>query len=133
VWGQGTDGHLYHQSLTNAGWSGWDQDLGITLAANSSPAVTSRSKGNVDVFVTGTDGLLYHKWTVNGAWYGGGMGSWEQHGGFTFKPGTSPAVVAKGLHALDVWGQGTDGHLYHQSLTNAGWSGWDQDLGITLG
>ena len=108
----GTNHALYH--MWNDGtMHGWE-NLGGYLT--SSPAATSPTTGDIDVFGRGGDGAVWWKT------YYTGWKSWTSLGG-QLTSGTGPAACSWGPGRLDVFVQGTDGALWQKAYNN-GWAGW---------
>jgi Uncharacterized protein conserved in bacteria (DUF2334) len=108
----GTNHALYH--MWNDGtMHGWE-NLGGYLT--SSPAATSPTTGDIDVFGRGGDGAVWWKT------YYTGWKSWTSLGG-QLTSGTGPAACSWGSGRLDVFVQGTDGALWQKAYNN-GWAGW---------
>jgi len=53
---------------------------------------------------------------------------WEDLGGVIID---APAVTSKHMNNLEVFGRGTDNHLWHKYRNGSSWSDWE-DLGGTL-
>ncbi|HVH15539.1 MAG TPA: IPT/TIG domain-containing protein [Candidatus Angelobacter sp.] len=120
---RGTNNGLYWNSLSNAGWAGWQQIPGATL---STPALCPSSPGRIDVVIRGTDGSIYHSSFTNGVW----SGSWDGPGGGTLD---SPScAVLNGLLYVAV--RGTDNGTWVNSLnmTTGRWASWVSLGGGTL-
>jgi len=111
----GTNKALYH--IWNDGaWSSW-QSLGGILT--SSPAATSPSGVEINVYGRGNDGALWQREYMNNAW-----SNWASLGG-KISPGTGPAACYWGQGTLDVFVQGTNGALWYKFREpTISWSSW---------
>lgn len=91
----------------------------INSGSHSTPAVTSRGSGMIDVFFHGTDNLVYHYLLQSGNVVGS-----DRINGFTLGEASNLAAVANAVHSLDLFGRGTDGVLYSTYLDAQGWHPW---------
>ncbi|KAJ6087463.1 hypothetical protein N7467_006377 [Penicillium canescens] len=124
LFGIGTNNHIYHR-WWDGQWQPQDnwQDLGTGF--DSSPTAVSWGPERFDIFTT-RDNIICHRWfdaTHNPQW-----SEWEFLGGMKFK--NSPAVVSWVTGRLDLFGIGTNNHIYHR-WWDGQWQPQDnwQDLG----
>lgn len=91
-------------------------------AENVAPAVASRSKNRLDVFIQGDNGCLWHK-----RWNGEEWSEWRDLGG---RLTSTPGAVSWGHNRIDVFARGFDNQLAHKRWNGDSWSGWrDLDIG----
>jgi hypothetical protein len=135
VFAQGTDNRLKKITWTTAGnWGNWG-DLG-EYTITSSPAVTSRSSGGVDVFVkSAANKIVYRNYsTADENWAGT---SWADIGlnAGSITATSAPAVVASADGArMNVLARHTDGSLLTLMWTKAfGWYNWVDRGGDIIG
>ncbi|HVH15540.1 MAG TPA: cellulase family glycosylhydrolase [Candidatus Angelobacter sp.] len=110
----GSDGGLYANGFSAAGWTGWESLSGSAL----SQASLCSSPGRIDLLVRGTDEGIYHKSWVNDTW----LTRWDGPGGSTLdRP--SCAVLNGDLF---VAVRGTDNATWVDSmnLTTDQWLSW---------
>ncbi|RVU17681.1 hypothetical protein EOT10_34235, partial [Streptomyces antnestii] len=81
------------------------------MHTNHSPAVTSRSGGNLDLFVVGDDGIVYTTWWYAGIDWAAVTGNWRPIGGF-FPAGAPVTAIAKSPSSIDLFLTGNDGVVY---------------------
>ena len=95
-----------------------------TPASADGTGPASCVSGNVlYTFVTGTTHAVYMKTkTGTGAW-----SAWSNIGGIAT---SGPAACTTSDGAVHVFVRGSDKALYHKSLTNGTWSGWEDLTGI---
>ena len=108
-----------------AGWTDWREINGGRAAPGSAITAVSRSKDQLDIFVTGTDGAVcsaaWAPWHTNG-W----AGWWQINGGVTLA-GTPVAAVSRAADQLDTFVPGTDDRPYTAAWSpnsTEGWWGW---------
>ncbi|MCZ2404222.1 hypothetical protein IV498_13795 [Paenarthrobacter sp. Z7-10] len=123
----GNDGRVYTSWwYAGADWSGVNDNwrsLGGIFPAGAPVAVTSRSAGNLDLFITGNDGRVYTSWWYDGADWSGVNDNWRSLGGF-FPAGAPVAGVARSSNNLDLFITGNDGRVYTSWwYAGADWSG----------
>ncbi len=93
------------------------------MQAGRNIAATSRSAGNLDVFIVGVDGVVYTTWWYAGNEWAAITGGWAPIGGF-FPAGASVAAIAKSPDSIDVFISGNDGVVYTSWwYAGATWSG----------
>ncbi len=117
----GNDGRVY-TSWWYAGsdWSGINDNwtpIGGFFPAGAPIAATTRSAGNLDLFITGNDGRVYTSWWYAGAAWSGANDNWTPIGGY-FPVGASLGAVARTSNNLDLFIMGNDGRVY-----TSWWSG----------
>ncbi len=131
VFASGSDGALWHlwQLAGGMGWSAWDSLGAPARASPATPVVGRDTAGQLHAFVVGNFATL---WQIGQTAPNGGWGSWQSLGG---PPGVtqinSPSVGRNADGRLEVFTFAIDGdvwHLWQDSATPSGWSGWD-DLG----
>jgi hypothetical protein len=107
-------------------WSGvgdrW-RSIGGFFPAGAPISVTSRSAGNLDLFVVGNDGRVYTSWWYQGADWSGLNNTWRNIGG-VFPKGAPVTAVAKSSNSIDLFITGNDGRVYTSWwYQGADWSG----------
>jgi hypothetical protein len=111
----GNDGRVYtswwhegqHWSGVNNNWA----SIGGFFPAGAPIAATSRSPGNLDLFITGNDGRVYTSWWYEGQDWSGIHDNWANLGGF-FPAGASVTALARRPDHLDLFITGNDGRVY---------------------
>jgi hypothetical protein len=91
--------------------------------------------GTLDVFGQGTDNAFYHKAWNGSAWVPSSPNQWDAVNGQGLgRLNGRPAVVSPSANRIDVFGQGTDGAVYHKANLGSGWpAGWDFVGGVFNG
>lgn len=109
-----------------APWSSYSQVPGATIA--SSPAVSHRGTGYLDVFYAGTDGSLRHKAYASSAWAA------EVNLGGTITGSPSAAAWGTGTSArIDVFARGGGNTLWMRTKVGTGAFGaWTQVPGASI-
>jgi hypothetical protein len=107
-------------------WSGigdrW-RSIGGFFPAGAPISVTSRSAGNLDLFVVGNDGRVYTSWWYQGADWSGLNNTWRNIGG-VFPKGAPVTAVTKSPNSIDLFITGNDGRVYTSWwYQGADWSG----------
>jgi len=115
--GRGTDtnGACWHKAWTGTSWSSW-QSLGGKILANTSPAITSSSYENLDIFVIGTDNALYQK-----SWHYNGWTAWKSLGGVCT---SSPTACYYG-DGLVVAVMGSDNNIWFRATEDNVLKPWE--------
>ena len=111
----GNDGRVYTSWwYQGADWSGlgdrW-RSIGGFFPAGAPISVTSRSAGNLDLFVVGNDGRVYTSWWYQGADWSGLGDRWRSIGGF-FPAGRRVSAISRSARNLDAFITGNDGRAY---------------------
>lgn len=88
-----------------------------------SPAVTTWTENEMQVFAIGPDGELSSIYWDGRAWH-----PWHGHGGSFVG---SPAACSWGADRIDVFARTANGTLMHQWYDPAGWSAWES-LGVAV-
>ncbi|WP_060654433.1 M12 family metallopeptidase [Rhodococcus pyridinivorans] len=123
----GNDGRVYTSWWYQGGdWSGigdrW-RSIGGFFPPGAPVAVTSRSAGNLDAFITGNDGRVYTSWWYQGGDWSGLNNTWRNIGG-VFPRGAPVSAVAKSRDSIDLFICGNDGCVYTSWWYQGGdWSG----------
>jgi hypothetical protein len=118
---EGINGHLYQTSKgPGQAWSGLS-DLGGTLTSAPSEAWSSDGQ-TLDLVVRGGNGQIYLR-TYR---VGSGWSSYTSLGG---QITSAPSIVWRPNGWIDIFGQGTNHHLYQMTNTGAGWPRAMTDLG----
>ncbi len=121
VFGRGQDNGLWWRAKVGENWTDWDRigDAGIMKYA---PACATMDRRIHCAFV-GMDNavyLVYQPMTDAVKWDGPFL-----IGGQTkFSPTVKVAYASSDTPVFEVYVRGTDGRLYLNSATQAGWSGW---------
>jgi hypothetical protein len=120
--------------MSKGSWSQW-ASLGGELAPGTSPAISSRGRDRLDVFVTGTDQHLWRNYWEGPKWSG-----WKDHGGLL---GSSPSAVSWGMDRdrIDIFAQGKDvsaGYSFnlcwHMGWNGKEWFDWkNEGLPLSFG
>ncbi len=126
---RGADNKLWTRARFDTGvWGSWLQPVGSDGTLKSSPRVTSRGPGRIDVFVIGTDDRVYQRF-LDGQW----NGSWiplDEPDGAVGLVG-DPATVALDVNHVYLFARGTDNRLWARYWTGSAWSTWG--LAVTDG
>lgn len=102
---------------------GWSEPVNIGGTTYDSPAIVSRSNGNMMCLHRGTDNTLYYKtWTTAGGW----ASSWTSLGASIL---SGPAACSQNSNNIEVVIRNSDNHIYIRSW-NGSWGSW-QALGGT--
>lgn len=131
LFGIGTDGHLYYTSEANNsyGWTPTWTNLQGNLSTHAGSLTVGRNQsGTLDVFVLDSSGQAWHNYQLSpnndntSNW-----SSWSKQGlGGTF---TSIIAAKEQNGKLDVFGLGTDNHIWNDIQTSAGsetsWTTWN--------
>jgi len=104
-----TGGNIGHFWYAN-GATGTDSSLGCCGSTTSSPSITSRATGQLNVVMRGSDNQLWHRYWDGASWSG-----WAALGGIL---SSSPAIAAVSTTRLDVIALRTDGTLAVRSWGN---------------
>jgi hypothetical protein len=100
-----TNGHIWHKWYESSWKPGWE-DLHCCAQQNSSPAVTARTPGRLDILYRGSDNGLWWYYYDGGQWHGG-----SALGGLLI---ADPAAVSGYADHIDVLGILRDGALWHR-------------------
>jgi Repeat of unknown function (DUF346) len=112
VFGITPDNQLLHRAMENGVWIEDWENLGGKF--DSPVAAASWANNRLDLFGLGTDDQMYHKWWAGGPWKPSPL-DWDGIGGPLGGFASAPAVVATGTERLDIFGIGTDTHMYHKA------------------
>lgn len=120
----GDTSSLVHKSWNGSSWQPSQLEFG-TLGGNfsSGPAVGSRRKNEMSLFIVDGDNRLRHRWWHNEKW-----NSWATIG-TNFR--SVPAVVTLSDDRLSLFAFGLDGNLYFRSYAKSAWLEWE-NLGGNL-
>ena len=104
------DNKLWTRARSDTGlWGAWLQPVGIDGTLKSSPRVSSRGPGRIDVFVIGTDDRVYQRF-LNGSWNAGWIPLDEPDGSVGLVG--DPAAVALDDNHVYLFARGTDNRLW---------------------
>jgi hypothetical protein len=83
----------------------------------TTPAVTSLSRGRIDLFWRSSSGTLRHRYRPAG-------GSWTRALDLGGSIASQPSAVSWGTGRIDVFARGTDGKLWQRTHSSDGWGAW---------
>ncbi len=130
VWVRATDGSLQHKFLAGGNWSNWELVPGSQGKLAGGPSAVSWAPGRHDIVARGTGNQVLHwSWDASDPkWYfDEALGSPEGKGIVG-----DPAISSWGKNRLDLFAQGSNGHLWHRWRNSTGWGNWEQLPGATL-
>ena len=127
VYGVDDDGNLAHQYWDGYQWGPkWNETEALGGDFGTPPIAVSPGTGKTDIFRVGTDGSLTHKYYDGTAWQPSANGS-DSLGGHLNASDTLSATV-NGANPIDVFGQGTDGSIYHKYWDGSSWQPQGESL-----
>ncbi len=132
VFGINSSGEMYSSSQTGprAGWSSWAELGGsLTGGVQAGYVVTQNLSGRVEVFVAdgSSSPQIWHCWQTQSGPFNSAWNALTTGGATVSSP---QLAVARNLSGtLEVFGIGSDGHVWHSAQASAGagpWSTWSE-------
>jgi hypothetical protein len=121
---EGTNGHLYQKTSTNAG-STWGSGTQLTPTITATPTAITTAAGHISVFARGSDGALWWMRTTDGSTWG----TWTSIGG-AIAAGTGPSAVILSDGTIYVFMEGTDSACWYIVYDGSIWGEWNALGGV---
>jgi hypothetical protein len=115
---------MFHGHLGGASWG--TADMGLGMAAATTPAAVARHATHMDVFFQANTRRLWHSHNTGSGWV-------SEDTGLGMAPGTSPAAVSWEPSRVDAFFQANTTRLWHIFNTGSGWVSEDTGLGMAPG
>ncbi|WP_232792233.1 hypothetical protein [Actinacidiphila yeochonensis] len=126
--GHGTPAAPTGGAAAPQGGTGTPVELPQWSAYRDAPAAGVRLTGGPRALTVGHSTYVFARGADKNVWYvvydGSGYGSWHRLTGISTEG--DPAVVSAAPGRIDLFSVGTDGLLYHRTLTSGYWQQWVQ-------